>query len=88
MAPEMEKTSFSVKQAGKSFGDDDPNIENPVVHGDQRKTSMFIVAQVGLRMSAILFTLAAITLIVTDKQSVTVFGFQFKARYSYSSAFR
>ncbi|GMN57439.1 hypothetical protein TIFTF001_026551 [Ficus carica] len=49
---------------------------------------MFITAQVSLRILAILFTLTAISLIVTDKQSVTVFGLQFKARYSYASAYR
>lgn len=83
MAPETEKTSFpSVQQGGKSF--EDENMRNP----PHRRRNMFITAQVSLRILAILFTLTAISLIVTDKQSVTVFGLQLKARYYYSSAYR
>ncbi|XVE56511.1 hypothetical protein DITRI_Ditri04bG0016600 [Diplodiscus trichospermus] len=45
-------------------------------------------AQICLRIVAIATALAATWVIVTSKQTVVVFGLQFYARYSYSSALR
>ena len=82
MAPEMEK-SFGVQQAssaGKSPG------SVPMAKPTPR--SVFMMVQITLRILAMFSTLIAISLIVTDKQTITVFTIQFKARYKYSSAFR
>lgn len=48
----------------------------------------FFITQVGLRLLVIAFTVASISVMVTSRQSVVIFGFTFKARYSYSSAMR
>ncbi|CAK9175164.1 unnamed protein product [Ilex paraguariensis] len=48
----------------------------------------FFMAQIGLRILAIAFTLAAICIIVTSAQTVTIFGIDMRASYTYSSAFR
>ncbi|PON95441.1 Casparian strip membrane protein [Trema orientale] len=78
MATETDKSPFSVQQE-KSMG---------VLISKQPRSSAVFIAQVSLRILAILLALAAISVIVTDKQTITLFGFQLKSRYSYSSAFR
>ncbi|KAK9278355.1 hypothetical protein L1049_027920 [Liquidambar formosana] len=45
-------------------------------------------AQVGLRILAVVGTLAATTVMGTNKQSTVVYGLAIDARYSYSSAFK
>ncbi|XP_030531433.1 CASP-like protein 1F1 [Rhodamnia argentea] len=45
-------------------------------------------AQICLRILSIATTLAATSLMVTCRQSITVFGIRIDARYSYSSAFK
>ncbi|GMJ04894.1 CASP-like protein 1F1 [Hibiscus trionum] len=58
--------------------------ENP-----HRKTNMVtLCAQIGLRIMAMSTAFAATWTIVTAKQTVEVFGMQFDARYTYSSAFK
>lgn len=52
-----------------------------------QRGSMFL-AQVCLKISAIFFTLGAICITVTSSQSIILFGIQFEARYSYSSALK
>lgn len=80
MVPEMEKSPFSIqKEKSSSTGD-------PISKSPQRSATL--IAQVSLRTLTIVFTLAAISVIVTDKQTITIFGFQMKARYAYASAFR
>ncbi|KAF3435297.1 hypothetical protein FNV43_RR22384 [Rhamnella rubrinervis] len=76
-----EKSSFTVQVNSLGL---------PVAASDvpqARKRSMFL-AQVCLKISAIVFTLAAICVTVTSGQSVLLFGIQFEARYSYSSALK
>ncbi|KAA8530070.1 hypothetical protein F0562_004779 [Nyssa sinensis] len=48
----------------------------------------FYMTQVMLRLLAIVFTSAAISVMITSGQTLTMFGISFSARYSYSSAFR
>lgn len=50
-------------------------------------TSLFM-AQTMLRVSAAVFTLAAICVMATSSQTIDLFGFTIKAHYSYSSAMR
>ncbi|KAM2583497.1 hypothetical protein TB2_044600 [Malus domestica] len=56
--------------------------------GGTRRMMTPLTAQVALRITAIFFTLIAISVTVTNGQSVVVFGLEFKAHYSYSTAFR
>ncbi|GLT27186.1 hypothetical protein SLA2020_022040 [Shorea laevis] len=51
-------------------------------------TKSFFMAQIILRFLAAAFTLAAIFVLVTAKQSVVVFGIVLQARYDYTAAFR
>lgn len=44
--------------------------------------------QILLRFLATIFTLASTLIILTSKQTVTIFGLEMDARYSYSSAFK
>ncbi|XP_006347351.1 CASP-like protein 1F1 [Solanum tuberosum] len=44
--------------------------------------------QILLRILATIFTLASTWIILTSKQTVTIFGLEMDARYSYSSAFK
>ncbi|CAK9172004.1 unnamed protein product [Ilex paraguariensis] len=48
----------------------------------------FFMAQLTLRVLAIGFTLSAIATMVTSAQSISIFGIDMQARYTYSSAFR
>lgn len=48
----------------------------------------FLIAQATLRVLIIAFIVVAISVMVTSVQSIVLFGFTFKARYSYSSAFK
>ncbi|KAK4757125.1 hypothetical protein SAY87_007252 [Trapa incisa] len=48
----------------------------------------FFVAQSALRALAAASTLVALSVMVTSKETVTVFGIRVEARYNYSSAFR
>ncbi|KAL5581430.1 hypothetical protein UlMin_013872 [Ulmus minor] len=78
MAPEVgkEKSSFVVQ--GKAL---DVPLQNPV------QKNIFS-AQISFRILAILLTLASISVIVTNRQTIFILGFQIKARYFYSSAFK
>ncbi|KAK8686166.1 hypothetical protein V6N13_125193 [Hibiscus sabdariffa] len=59
-------------------------LENPY-----RKTnSLTFCAQIGLRIMAMSTAFAGRWTIVTAKQTLVVFGMQFDARYTYSSAFK
>ncbi|KAF4385687.1 hypothetical protein CsatB_021195 [Cannabis sativa] len=60
----------------------------PISSSSSSSRSSIFIAQICLRSLAIVFALAAISLTLTDKQTISLFGLQFKARYSYSSAFR
>ncbi|XP_008231051.1 PREDICTED: CASP-like protein 1F2 [Prunus mume] len=75
-----EKTSSVLPQMTSSSG-------LPMSSPRQQSKSL-LVAQATLRISAIVFTLIAISVIVTNTQSVIVFGFKFEAHYTYSTAFR
>lgn len=48
----------------------------------------FFVAQIMLRSLAAMLALAAVLVMIKSGQSTTVFGIEFQAKYSYSSAFR
>ncbi|KAK3039125.1 hypothetical protein RJ639_028871 [Escallonia herrerae] len=50
--------------------------------------SGFFLTQITLRILALAFTVAAISLMVTSGQSVFIYGVVFQARFSYSFAFR
>ncbi|KAF5456969.1 hypothetical protein F2P56_021113 [Juglans regia] len=76
MASPMTKERSSFMLQTKSSGMSSPS---------QRRCS---VAQLILRVLAVAFTAAAISVTVTSGQSVVILGFTFKARYSYSSAMR
>ncbi|XP_055831744.1 CASP-like protein 1F1 [Solanum dulcamara] len=47
-----------------------------------------LATQILLRILSIAFTLAAIVMILISKQTVTVYGIEMEARYTYSSAFK
>ncbi|KAK3026753.1 hypothetical protein RJ639_042206 [Escallonia herrerae] len=51
-------------------------------------SSGFFLTQITLRILALAFTVAAISLMVTSGQSVFIYGVVFQARFSYSFAFR
>ncbi|KAK9925564.1 hypothetical protein M0R45_033886 [Rubus argutus] len=53
-----------------------------------RRRMSFLMAQAGIRMLVVAFTLVAISVMVTNQQSVVVFGLEFQAHYTYSSAFK
>ncbi|KAL4351287.1 hypothetical protein GQ457_06G036390 [Hibiscus cannabinus] len=54
-----------------------------------RKTNnLTFCAQIGLRIMAMSTAFAATWTIVTAKQTLVIFGMQFDARYTYSSAFK
>ncbi|KAI5341461.1 hypothetical protein L3X38_020735 [Prunus dulcis] len=75
-----EKTSSVLPKMTSSSG-------LPMSSPRQQRLSL-LVAQATLRISAIVFTLIAISVIVTNTQSVIVFGFKFEAHYTYSTAFK
>ncbi|XP_050383065.1 CASP-like protein 1F2 [Argentina anserina] len=66
----------------------DMNFSSSLASASQRRKTSFLMAQVGIRISVIAFTLVAISVMVTNRQSVKVFGFTFQAHYTYSSAFK
>ncbi|PKI65510.1 CASP-like protein 1F2 [Punica granatum] len=53
-----------------------------------RPQASFFVAQSMLRALAAASTLVALSVMVTSKQTVVIFGMRFEAHYNYSSAFR
>ncbi|BFG27176.1 hypothetical protein CerSpe_134500 [Prunus speciosa] len=75
-----EKTSSVLPQMTSSSG-------LPMSSPRQQRMSL-LLAQATLRISAIVFTLIAISVIVTNTQSVIVFGIKFEAHYTYSTAFK
>ncbi|XP_021895717.1 CASP-like protein 1F2 isoform X2 [Carica papaya] len=58
----------------------------PISTPGTRRSSF--MGQILLRVLAVGFTLAAISVMITSSESVTLFGFRFTARYSYSSSLR
>ncbi|PQP94441.1 CASP-like protein 1F2 [Prunus yedoensis var. nudiflora] len=75
-----EKTSSVLPQMTSSSG-------LPMSSPRQQRMSL-LLAQATLRISAIVFTLIAISVIVTNAQSVIVFGLKFEAHYTNSTAFK
>ncbi|XVE84213.1 hypothetical protein DITRI_Ditri16bG0152200 [Diplodiscus trichospermus] len=78
MAPEVARDKASFMLQAKSLG-------FPVSNTSKRS---FFMAQIMLRVFAAVFTLAAICVMATSSQSISLFGFTVKAHYSYSSAMR
>ncbi|KAL6143057.1 hypothetical protein ACLB2K_053755 [Fragaria x ananassa] len=54
----------------------------------QRRRTSFLMAQAGIRILVVAFTLIAISVTVTNRQSVVIFGMNFQAHYTYSSALK
>ncbi|PRQ54328.1 putative casparian strip membrane protein [Rosa chinensis] len=65
---------------------DEKNVSSFVDSSSQRRKTSFLMAQAGLRILVVAFTLVAISVTVANRQSVVIFGLNFQARYSYSSA--
>ncbi|XP_059300105.1 CASP-like protein 1F1 [Lycium ferocissimum] len=60
------------------------NMQNPPL----KSNKCLLGTQILFRILATAFTLAATLIILTSKQTVTVFGIEMDARYNYSSAFK
>ncbi|KAJ8559764.1 hypothetical protein K7X08_003822 [Anisodus acutangulus] len=60
------------------------NMQNPPL----KSQKCLLGTQILFRILSTAFTLAATLIILTSKQTVTVFGIEMDARYSYSSAFK
>ncbi|KAK6928576.1 Casparian strip membrane protein domain [Dillenia turbinata] len=71
---ENEKRSFTMQMKSLSLP-----IQSP-----ERKR--FYIAQISLRILAIALTLASVFVMITSRQSVTLFGIVFEAKYSSTSA--
>ncbi|XP_077229729.1 CASP-like protein 1F1 [Tasmannia lanceolata] len=54
----------------------------------QKTNRTFVLSQVGLRILAFGVTLAATLLMATNKQTISLFGFEVVAKFSYSPTFR
>ncbi|KAF8378052.1 hypothetical protein HHK36_029386 [Tetracentron sinense] len=64
-------------------------FQTKVVQNPPRKSQkLFFIAQISLRILAVVATFAATWIMVTSKQSKEIFGIKFAAKYSYSSAFQ
>ncbi|CAN4100612.1 unnamed protein product [Withania somnifera] len=60
------------------------NSQNPPL----KSHKCLLGTQILLRILAIAFTLAAALMMITSKQTVSLYGIQMDARYSYSSSFK
>lgn len=57
-------------------------------HLETKAKKMVEFIQIGLRVSALVTSIAATSIVFTSKQTTLVFGIQMDAKYTYSSAFK
>ncbi|MCE3050856.1 hypothetical protein HAX54_048311 [Datura stramonium] len=76
--------TFVFLRSQKMDNFDAKNMENPPL----KSHKCLLGTQILLRILATAFTLAATLIILASKQTVTVFGIEMDARYTYSSAFK
>ncbi|KAM3713231.1 hypothetical protein ACB098_01G241200 [Castanea mollissima] len=69
----------------RSYRLPDPSLPDSLTSSSKRE---FLILQTTFRVLTIIFIVIAISVMVTSSQSIVMFGFTFKASYSYSSALK